>query len=175
MRDVRAEYEQLVLDIEGERGRLRWTGRYLRTPVFLPEVRAGLNGVNGVGVSVWQQQRWPQSSPNTTAAHTARTRCGLPVLTEGPGTCSGSEQSVPGAVTTAGFYIEQSAAPQHSCLPHLTVLFYVCAVSHICLLEASEGEVLSPAGGCIKSQGQHREDTAGAGCFETGTGLGLQQ
>ncbi|XP_015738791.1 IQ domain-containing protein C isoform X4 [Coturnix japonica] len=37
MRDVRAEYEQLVLDVEGERGRLRWTGRYLRTPVFLPE------------------------------------------------------------------------------------------------------------------------------------------
>lgn len=37
MRDVRAEYEQLVLDVEGERGRLRWTGRYLLTPVFLPE------------------------------------------------------------------------------------------------------------------------------------------
>ncbi|XP_072211313.1 IQ domain-containing protein C isoform X2 [Excalfactoria chinensis] len=37
LRDVRAEYEQLVTEIEGDRSRLRWTGRYLRTPVFRPE------------------------------------------------------------------------------------------------------------------------------------------
>ncbi|XP_069731518.1 IQ domain-containing protein C [Phaenicophaeus curvirostris] len=36
-RSLRAEYEELVWQIEGDLSRLRWTGRFLPRPVFLPE------------------------------------------------------------------------------------------------------------------------------------------
>ncbi|XP_031450657.1 IQ domain-containing protein C isoform X2 [Phasianus colchicus] len=37
LRAVRAEYEEVVKEIEGELSELRWTGRWLRTPVFVAE------------------------------------------------------------------------------------------------------------------------------------------
>lgn len=41
LRDVRAEYEEVVREIEGELSELRWTGLCLPRPVFVSEVRAG--------------------------------------------------------------------------------------------------------------------------------------
>ncbi|XP_064028821.1 IQ domain-containing protein C [Pogoniulus pusillus] len=36
-RSLRAEYEEVVREIEGDLSRLRWRGRFLPRPVFLPE------------------------------------------------------------------------------------------------------------------------------------------
>ncbi|XP_010137413.1 PREDICTED: IQ domain-containing protein C, partial [Buceros rhinoceros silvestris] len=50
-RSLRAEYEEVVREIEGDLSQLRWRGQLLPHPVFVPEVCAsGRGGGHGV---VW--------------------------------------------------------------------------------------------------------------------------
>jgi len=71
---VRAEYEEVVREIEGDLSELQWRGLCLPRPVFVPKVRAGAaapvcglgwgcSSVGDAGFSgaVWQHRRCPHS------------------------------------------------------------------------------------------------------------------
>lgn len=49
-RSLRAEYEEVVREIEGDLSQLQWRGQLLPRPVFAPEVCASGRGGRGV---VW--------------------------------------------------------------------------------------------------------------------------